>query len=260
MQPYADNLQMAWKTVDKQDQDRANRAPMTQRHTFTVFSDKTALQQAAADWIAEALRDALARRGSAVFMGSGGRTPGPIYETLSHADLDWANVQVGLCDERWVDEDHPASNGAMMQRTLLQNHAAVAAYTPMKIKGDDPFAAIEAVNDLYLDASLTDVMLLGMGPDAHTLSWFEGGRGYADAVDPDTTSVVAAVEANESEVTGPNLLRMTLTQPCVAYARQVLLLITGADKRKVFESAPADAPVSLMKRAAGAALTVFYCD
>ena len=193
-------------------------------------------------------------------MGSGGRTPGPIYETLSHADLDWANVQIGLCDERWVDVDHPASNGAMMQRTLLQNNASSASYTPMKTKGDDPFEAIEAVNDLYMDASLTDVMLLGMGPDAHTLSWFAGGRGYDAAIDPDTTSVVAAVEAIESEVTGPNLLRMTLTQPCVAYARHVLLLITGADKREVFESAPADAPVSLMKRAAGAALTVYYCD
>lgn len=260
MLPYADKLQIHRKTVDKRGPDRANPAPMTQRYTFTAFPDKAALQQASAEWIAAALRDAIARRGNAVFMGSGGRTPGPIYETLSSADLDWAKVQIGLCDERWVDDDHPASNGAMIQRTLLQNQAAAASYTPMKVEGDDPFAAVDAVNDLYMDASLTDVMLLGMGPDAHTLSWFAGGRGYQDAIDPDTTSVVAAVEAIESDVTGPNLLRMTLTQPCVAYARQVLLLITGADKRAVFESAPADAPVRLMKQAAGAALTVYYCD
>ncbi|MEL7033791.1 MAG: 6-phosphogluconolactonase [Pseudomonadota bacterium] len=233
---------------------------MTQGHVFKTFKSKADLQQAAADWIIAALKDAIERRGSAVFMGSGGRTPGPIYETLSQADLAWDQVQIGLCDERWVDVDHPASNGAMMERTLLQNNAAAAAYTPMKIPGDDPFAATAEVNDLYMDASLTDIMLLGMGPDAHTLSWFAGGRGYEDAIDPNTTSVVAAVEAIESEVTGPNLLRMTLTQPCIAYARKVLLLITGADKRAVFESAPADAPVSLMKRAAGDALTVYYCD
>ncbi|MEM6557278.1 MAG: 6-phosphogluconolactonase [Pseudomonadota bacterium] len=233
---------------------------MTQRHTFTVFDNKASLQQAAAEWIADALKDAIARRDSAVFMGSGGRTPGPIYETLSEADLDWARVQIGLCDERWVDVDHPASNGAMMQRTLIQNKAAAATYVAMKVAGDDPFAAIDAVNDLYMDASLTDVMLLGMGPDAHTLSWFAGGRGYESAIDRDTTSVVAAVEAIESDVTGPNLLRMTLTQPCVAYARRVLLLITGVDKRAVFESASDDAPISHMKRAAGEALTVFYCD
>ena len=233
---------------------------MTQGHVFKTFESKAALQAAAADWLARALRDAIARRGSAVFMGSGGTTPGPIYETLSHADLDWDNVHVGLCDERWVDDTHPASNGAMLERTLLQNQAAIASYIPMKIDGDDPFKAVEVVNELYQDAGLTDVMLLGMGPDAHTLSWFAGGEGYEDAINADSTSVVAAVKAIESEVTGPNLLRMTLTQPCVAYARNVLLLITGAKKREVFETAPDDAPVSIMKRAAGQALTVFYCD
>ena len=233
---------------------------MTQGHVFKTFESKAALQAAAADWLANALRDAIARRGSAVFMGSGGTTPGPIYEALSQEDLDWDSVHVGLCDERWVDKTHPASNGAMIERTLLQNKAALASYTPMKVAVDDPFKAVEVVNELYLEAGLTDVMLLGMGPDAHTLSWFAGAEGYEDTVNPDTTSVVAAVKAIESEVTGPNLLRMTLTQPCVAYARNVLLLITGAKKREVFEAAPADAPVSIMKRATGQALTVFYCD
>jgi 6-phosphogluconolactonase len=233
---------------------------MTQGQSFKSFASKAELQAAAADWISAALSDAIARRGSAVFMGSGGRTPGPVYEQVSQADLDWSRVQIGLCDERWVDADHPASNGAMMERTLLQNNARAADYVPMKLRGDDPFAAIDAVNDLYLEAGLTDVMLLGMGPDAHTLSWFSGARGYEAAIDADTTSVVTAIEAIESEVTGPNLLRMTLTLPCVAYARTILLIITGADKRAVFESAPDNAPVSIMRRAAGEALTVFYCD
>lgn len=233
---------------------------MTQGYVFKTFDSKAALQAAAADWISDALKDAIARRDSAVFMGSGGTTPGPIYEALSRADLAWEKVLVGLCDERWVDADHPASNGAMMERTLLQNNAAAADYRPMKIPGSDPFTAVEQVNDLYQDAALTDVMLLGMGPDAHTLSWFHGGRGYENAISPDSTSVVAAVEAIQSDVTGPNLLRMTLTQPCVAYARNVLLLITGEEKKAVFESAHASAPVSIMKRAAGQALTVYYCD
>ena len=233
---------------------------MTQGQSFKIFETKAALQAAAAEWIAKALQDAIARRGSAVFMGSGGRTPGPVYEHLSQADLDWASVQIGLCDERWVDTDHPSSNGAMIERPFLQNKARAADYIPMKTPAIDPFAAAQDLNELYLDASLTDVMLLGMGPDAHTLSWFTGARGYEAAIDPDATSVVTAIEAIESDVTGPNLQRMTLTQPCVAYARNVLLIITGADKRAVFETAADDAPVSVMRRAAGDALTVFYCD
>jgi len=233
---------------------------MTHGHVFKSFSDKAELQAAAADWIAAALTDAIRRRDGAVFMGSGGRTPGPVYEALSKIQLDWEKVQVGLCDERWVDADHPASNGAMLERTLMTNHAAAAEYTPMKVPGSDPFRAIDEVNEYYADAALTDVMLLGMGADAHTLSWFPGARGYDDAISSDAASVVTAVEAIESDVTGPNLLRMTLTQPCVAYARNILLLITGTDKRDVFETASEEAPISVLKRAAGRALTVFYCD
>lgn len=226
----------------------------------TTFTDKTALQAASADWIAARLADAISRRGSAVFMASGGRTPGPIYEELSQRALDWASVWIGLTDERWVDVDHEASNGAMVERTLLQNHAAAADYTPMKLAGDDAFASVEALSELYLEAYTTDVMLLGMGPDAHTLSWFAGGRGYEDAVSADAVQPVAAVEAIQSDVTGPNTLRMTLTRPCVAEARHVLLLITGEEKLRVFETAGDDTPVGIMKRAAGDALTVFYTD
>ncbi len=233
---------------------------MMMRHIFREFDTKSDLQRAAAEWLSDALEEAINRRGSAVFMGSGGSTPIPIYEQLSSTHLQWEKVHVGLCDERWVDKDHAASNGAMVERTLLKGRAATAEYTPMKTNSDNPFQAVQEVNELYLKAGLTDVMLLGMGPDAHTLSWFKGAKGYEEAVDPETTSTVAALEAIESDVTGPNLLRMTLTLPCVAYARKILLLITGEEKRRVFETAPEDAPISLMRRAAGDALTVYYCD
>ena len=109
-------------------------------------------------------------------------------------------------------------------------------------------------------ANFADVVLLGMGPDAHTLSWFAGGKGYDEAVDPIASRIVAAVKAVESDVTGPNTLRMTLTYPAVAQARHVLLLITGADKKHVFETADANTPVGRMRTAAGNALTVFYCE
>ncbi|MEO1642217.1 MAG: 6-phosphogluconolactonase [Pseudomonadota bacterium] len=225
---------------------------------ITEFTDKATLQDASAIWIAERLGDALSRRGSAVFMASGGRTPGPIYEQLSKADLDWAKVWVGLTDERWVDAEHEASNGAMVQRTLLQNRAAVAEYMPMKLPGDDAFAAVDMLSELYLEAYAADVMLLGMGSDAHTLSWFQGGRGYEAAIDPSAVQPVAAVEAIESEVTGPHTLRMTLTRPCIAEARNILLLVTGEEKRHVFETAPDTSPVGILKAAAGRDLSVFY--
>jgi len=222
------------------------------------FESKPALQEQAADWISSRLEDALSRRGLAVFMGAGGSTPGPVYERLSHAKLDWSNVIVGLTDERWVDPDHPASNGAMMTRTLLQNNAAIAEYIPMKADADHPIDAIAEVSDAYLDAQMTDVMLIGMGPDAHTLSWFAGAEGYDEAVDPDTVLTVAAIEAIESDVTGPHTTRMTLTLPCISHARDILLLITGQEKKTVFDTAADTTPIGYLKRAAGSALTIFY--
>ena len=233
---------------------------MAETQNFFEFADKGTLQMAAAAWLAERLRDAISRRGIAVFMASGGRTPAPVYQELAKADLDWSSVAIGLTDERWVDESHPASNSAMVRETLLSGAASAAHYIPMKTDEDDAFAAVEALNEAYLDAGLTDVMLLGMGPDEHTLSWFAGGRGYEDAIDPMNMSTVAAVEALESAVTGPNTLRMTLTQACVAHARDVLLLITGKDKRDVFETAAPGTALAIMRQAAGKALTTYYTD
>ncbi len=239
---------------------RAFAQSMNDTPDFVEFADRPALQKAAADWIAARLADAISRRGSAVFMAAGGRTPGPIYAQLAQTPLDWSRVTIGLTDERWVDEDHPASNSAMLRAALLRGGAAKARYIPMKSPGGDAFGAVEELGELYLDAGLSDVMLLGMGPDAHTLSWFAGARGYSLAVDPLNPSAVAAIEAIESDVTGPNRLRMTLTQPCVANARHVLLLITGADKRAVWGAAGPDTPVGIMRAAAGQALRVFYAD
>lgn len=233
---------------------------MTRTDDFVAFESKVDLQTAAAEWIEQRLTEAIARRGHASFLCAGGRTPAPIYAELSQTEIDWSAVTIGLTDERWVDEDHPASNSAMVRKTLLNGAVTEATYIPMKLPIRDAFEAVEEVNHLYADMGVSDVMLLGMGPDAHTLSWFEGGKGYDQAVDPLNTSLVAAVEAIESDVTGPNTTRMTLTQRCVANSRNVLLLITGREKRKVFERADPGTALAIMRRAAGQSLTVFYSD
>ena len=233
---------------------------MLAKDKLTEFPSKIALEVAATSWIHERLQDAIDRRRRAVLMAAGGSTPANIYARLSEERLDWSSIQVGLTDERWVDNTHAASNTAMLHRTLLQGSAAQAAFLPMKTSHEDVFDAVEAVDSIYQPARCSDVMILGMGPDSHTLSWFQGGRGYDSAVSADNPSTVAAIIAPQSEVTGPNTVRMTLTQTCVANARHVLLLITGKDKRQVFETAPNDAPVSIMTKAAGDALSVLYCD
>ncbi len=68
--------------------------------TPEVFADQASLADAAAEAIAGLLRSALSARGHASLVATGGRSPGPVYDRLSHTDLDWAHVAITLSDER----------------------------------------------------------------------------------------------------------------------------------------------------------------
>jgi 6-phosphogluconolactonase len=234
---------------------------MSQTTAFHTFGTRESLQIDAAHWIETRLADALSRRGKASLICSGGSTPGPVYQALSEIDLDWPNVTVGLADERWVPGDDEASNAKLVQETLFRNKAAEAKFIPMKTEADTPFEAEAEIHQAYLPiTSPADVMVLGMGPDGHTLSWFSDAKGLGAATDPGNLLHVAAIEAPKTEVTGNITQRMTLTLPVVARTRHILLIISGDQKRRVYERRDRAHPVTLMRKAAGDALTVFYCS
>lgn len=234
---------------------------MSQTSAFHTFGTRETLQADAAHWIETRLMDALARRGKASLICSGGSTPGPVYSALSEIDMDWQNVTIGLADERWVDAGDDASNEKLVRETLLQNKAATAAFLPLTTGDASPFDAEQALDARYRPiTSPVDVMVLGMGEDGHTLSWFADAKGLDAALDPHNTLNVAAIEAPKTKVTGPHTLRATLTLPVIARTRHILLLISGSKKRAVFERNDRAHPVSRMRKAAGDALTIFYCN
>jgi len=68
--------------------------------------------------IANRLAASLERRKRASLLVSGGSTPAPIYARLQKEDLDWANIDIALVDERWVEPDHPASNARLSHIAL----------------------------------------------------------------------------------------------------------------------------------------------
>lgn len=246
------------------DSQRLRQSPfphMSQTTAFHTFGTPETLHVDAAHWIETRLADALARRGQASLICSGGSTPGPVYRELSDLDLNWSKVSVGLADERWVEASDGASNEKLVRDTLLKNKAADATFLPMKTAAASPFDAIEEVDALYRPiTSPVDVMVLGMGTDGHTLSWFEDAKGIDEAMSPDATRNVAAIEAQKSKTTGDHTLRMTLTLPVVARARYILLLMSGDKKRTVFERRNSTHPVTQMRKAAGDALTIFSCS
>ena len=79
------------------------------------FPDSQTLNAAFAEQISAQLQDAIAARGEAVLVVSGGRTPLPLFQTLANADLDWSKVTITLADDRFLPDDAPDSNERLVK-------------------------------------------------------------------------------------------------------------------------------------------------
>ena len=126
------------------------------------FEDNQLLSEHLAECIASGLEGALNLRDYATLAVSGGSTPKPLFEALSHCELDWSRVRVTQVDERWVPEDHADSNARLIREHLLQNRASAAEFVSMRIEIDDAFAAAEEIKNLifYINMILTYKFLL----------------------------------------------------------------------------------------------------
>ena len=212
-----------------------------------IFEDRDSLFNALALACERHLDKALADNGAAGFMVSGGSTPAPLYKALSQSDLDWANIQVALVDERWVDKDHDASNEALIERSLLINNAANAPFTGMKTAADTALEGCTETEKLYrkLPQPFT-VLIVGMGNDGHTASLFPHAQGLNEALAEDNSQLTTAITAQQSEVTGPNTERLTLTLNGLLHSKRLIILLTGEEKLTVFRTAMGDGAVEDM--------------
>lgn len=205
------------------------------------YPSRAALAAGLAAQMAAELRDGLTR-GPVTLSVPGGTTPGPVFDLLAQAHLDWARVSVVLNDERWVDEGSPRSNTRLLRQRLLQRRAAAAHLIPMYLPGPaNPDDALPALEQGLLPHLPLTVCLLGMGADMHTASLFPGADRLAEALSPDAPPLLPMRAEGAAEP------RLTLTAPVLRAARHVHILITGADKKAALLRAkglsPLDAPV-----------------
>lgn len=203
---------------------------------ITDFADREDLMDAVTLRVAGALGTALAARGSASLAVPGGTTPAPFLERLADAPLDWPRIAVLLTDERFVPEDDPRSNTALLRRTLLKGPAARARLVPMTLPGPAPEHVVPRLVQGVEEILPLDACVLGMGTDMHTASLFPGADRLAFALSPDAPPVLALRAPGVAEA------RITLTLPVLRGARALFLLITGADKRSALARAMAEGP------------------
>lgn len=233
-------------------------------HTLDVWADAAAHRLAAA--LEEGLRDP-AQNGWAVFAGAGGSTPEPIYQRLSNLRSypAWQHTFITLVDERFVPETSPDSNAALLKRSLLKKQAKGAEFLPLyrpAVTVDR--AAALATHDLNieLENSRLDAVLLGMGEDGHICSMFPGSPTLTTLLTPGLKPAVYGVPAGRDGA-APTQERLTLNLSWLAGARRVVLALTGAKKRAVFEREaagdPAVSPVAALI-AANAPLEVLWTE
>ncbi|WP_300529020.1 6-phosphogluconolactonase [Maricaulis sp.] len=208
--------------------------------------DRDAMVDVLAEKIAAQLRAGIAARRAASFAVSGGSTPAPLYTRLSAMDVEWDKVTVVLVDERWVDRGEAGSNADFVAGSLLQNAAAAARFVELKTADATPKAGLAELETRLAGVPQPfDAIVLGMGGDGHTASWFPHAEGLAGALDPDA-GTLAAVRAHPSDVTGPFLDRMTLTKPALDGAGLNVLMLTGQGKLETLEVALEDGLVEDM--------------
>lgn len=202
------------------------------------FTDGAALAEGLADRVSATLADAIAARGTATIAVSGGSTPKAFFKALSTRDIAWSRVTVTLVDERFVPADNPRSNHLLVAGNLLQDRAKVAGFLPLY---RDAGSAEEAAKIVSEDAGALghpfDVVILGMGTDGHTASFFPGGSKLAEAISAQTPRGLITMEAE-----GAGETRLTFTFASLQDARLLVLHIEGQGKKDVLAAAEADGP------------------
>jgi len=197
---------------------------MTSESSLEVLNTADAVANRAAQAIAALAREAIQARGRFLFAVSGGHTPWVMLRALAVEQIPWPAVRVWQVDERVAPAGHADRNLTHLKESLLEHaplHPEQILAMPVEAMDLDS-AAAEYAQTLQRECgspAVLDLVHVGLGPDGHTASLIPG--------DP-----VLNVHDKDVAVTGPyqGRRRMTLTYPAINRARQVLWVVTGAEK------------------------------
>lgn len=222
------------------------------------FDDADTAVAAATARFVDVVGSAIAERGSASVVLTGGGNGIALLRALRTADLAWDRIDVYWGDERYLPAGDPERNEVQARAALL-DHVPVdpARVHPMATSdgpfGDDIEAAARDYAALLDPMPEFDVHLLGMGGEGHINSLFPHTAATAET----ERTVVAVTDSPK-----PPPRRVTLTLPAVAAAKRVWLVVSGEGKAEAVAGGvggadPADWPCA---GAHGSIETVWFVD
>jgi 6-phosphogluconolactonase len=206
------------------------------------FSDMDALSSALAEQLAVILEGAIATRGLASLVVSGGNSPVRLFERLRAQSIDWSRLCVALADERWVEPTAAGSNEKLVRDVLLQGPAAAARFLGLKNAAPTPdLGAVSAWETFARVPRPFDAVVLGMGGDGHTASLFPRSPNLLSALNP--AAVAGCVGMWAPVAPHP---RLSLNLSALLDARRIVVLIGGEAKWRTYVAASEPGPIEDM--------------
>lgn len=195
------------------------------------YADRELLAMDLAQVIAGELTAALLHQDRATLVVPGGSSPGPMFDVLCGADLDWARVDVALSDERWVPETDARSNTRLLRDRLLVGRAAAAHLLPMYAPAATPELALGQLEQVIRPYLPISVGVLGMGADMHTASLFPGGDHLDRALAEDAPVLVPMRVDSQPEA------RVSFSARALRGALSLHVIVLGEEKRAALDRA-----------------------
>lgn len=196
-----------------------------------IFKTENELITAAADYFVKTATQAIAKNHQFSVALSGGSSPKKLYKLLASDTyknkVDWKKVSFFFGDERYVSENDSLRNSLMAQRAL---------FDPLKIEASQVFKVdttlspenaaadyYESIENYFKETPIQfDLVLLGLGDNAHTASLFP----LSNVLD-ETEQTVKSVFVEEQQ-----LYRITMSAPLINHAKQIAFLVFGEAKAK----------------------------
>jgi len=204
------------------------------------FENTDALNQQFATEIHQHLSLAIAARGQAVLVVSGGRTPTQLFNTLAQMPLDWSKVVITLADDRFLPATAADSNERLVKATLLQHAASAAKFVSLYAEYARAEDAVPELLSRVTQLPTFDVVILGMGEDGHTASLFPCSAELSAGLAEDAVDLLAV-----NPTTAP-YQRISFSRRRLQNSRAVYLHLVGASKLQVLQQATRSDDVTQM--------------